>query len=156
MRLLIGLILLISLAAAACDRQPRRAASTADNAAARESAREACISQELVTRAREGVVALEEFHADDSPLAATSGPALVFARVLEEHAQLRLAAHAHADSALNHARTPADSARFMQAAQGYLPRRPEPGSLEENVAAAWMRDFARLRADDDHRCNWDF
>jgi hypothetical protein len=138
---------------AACDRgEP---AAGADNPAAMEAARDACISAELLERARDGVEALEAFQREDAPPMGPAAAALQFAGILEQHAQLRHAASAYADSAINHARAAADSVRYMQRAEAFLPRPPEPGSVEHNVASAWLRDYAAIRMDEDHRCNWD-
>jgi hypothetical protein len=147
-------MMVLVVALSACEATPPPPAAQTETA--RAAARDACISRELNMRADESVVALEEFETEALSAIGPAQAALEFARALQQHAMLRHAATAHADSALNHARTPADSTRYMQAAESFLPRSPDPGTLEHNVVAAWLRDYATIRADEDHRCNWDF
>lgn len=120
-----------------------------------DAARGACIGRELLANAEESLEALRTFQADEAVELGFAGAAVEFARAYQAHAQLRAAELAYADSALNHARTSADSLRYEQTASAFLPRAPQAGTLEGNVAAAWLRDFATIGADEDHRCNWD-
>jgi hypothetical protein len=154
MRKLLSVLLLASLAAG-CEREPRAAAPAERSPAQENAAREACIARTLATNAQESLDALQAFEGVEGPALGTAGAVLQWARAYDQHAQLHHSALAHADSALNHARTPADSARYMQTGQAFLPRRPEAGTVEENIAAAWFRDFATIHENADHPCNWD-
>jgi hypothetical protein len=154
---LFALLLLIS----ACE-APREAAPPARSAERDEAARRACIAAELVRVSDEEIDVIEaSLPADIETSTQAQGiwraqlAALQFAQVLHDHAQLRHASLAHADSALNRAASSADSARHMATAARYAPRRPEQGTLEANVASEYERRFSRIRSDDDHRCNWD-
>ncbi|CAN5768283.1 hypothetical protein BH20GEM3_BH20GEM3_09810 [soil metagenome] len=60
---------------------------------------------------------------------------------------------AYVDSAINHARARGDSARYARSAVQYAPSPPESGTLEANVAGAFARDLAIVRADTTHPCN---
>jgi hypothetical protein len=130
--------------------------------AAEEAARFSCIAAELVRVSDDEIDTIEatlpadiETSAEAQGLWRAQIAALQFAQVLYDHAILRNAALAHADSALNRAASAADSARHMQTARRYSPAPPEPGTIEANVAVEYERRFGRLRADEDHRCNWD-
>jgi len=126
-----------------------------------EIARRACIAAELVAISDEEIDTIEATLPPDIETLPQQGiwqaqiAALQFAQALYDHTLLRRAAMAHADTAVNHATTSADSARHMDLAARYLPREPEPGRLEANVMSAYERRFAAIRADEDHRCNWD-
>lgn len=149
-------IVLVPLLLAACERgevQPDVPPRVAE--ARRVATLDACLAQVLSERSRESLEALQEFQGEDSPMIGPAQAAVAFARAYLQTAELHAAALARADSAMNHARSPADSTRYIQSGEAFLPRPPEPGTLESNVAAAWMRDFAALRADEDHRCHWD-
>jgi hypothetical protein len=154
MRNLSAITVIAVVAFAACEPSPR-AEPPAVTEARQAAARDVCIAWALAVRAQEGLTALQEFQQEPA-MAGISRAALEFAAAAEHHAQLRYAAIAYTDSALNHARTPADSARYMERSDAFEVRRPQPGTLEENIAASWMRDYAAIRADEDHRCNWDF
>jgi hypothetical protein len=154
MRKLIAVLFLAGLATG-CEADPRQTAPATRTPAQQSAALEACIAHTLAANAQESLEALQAFEGIDGPTIATAGAVFEWARAYDQHAQLHYAAFAHADSALNHARTSADSARYIQTGQAFLPRRPEPGTLEENVAAAWIRDFATIHENEDHRCHWD-
>ena len=110
------------------------------------AARQACISQRLALRAEDELQTLQQ-------MLAASGP-LGFQEAYANHANLRVSAYAQVDSALNHARSPEDSARHMERAQAFEIRRPEPGSVEENVIRSYERNLAAVLGDSDHPCNW--
>jgi hypothetical protein len=152
-------VLLLVVTMTACE--PRREDAVASRTPAQdEAARGLCIATELVRASDEEIDVIEAaLPADiETNLQAqrTWQPqiaALQFAQVMYDHALLRRAAIAHVDSALNRAR--ADSARHMETAARYTPVPPQPGSIEANVAQEYERRFARIRGDEDHRCNWD-
>jgi hypothetical protein len=137
-----------------CERDTQRPAG-ARTEAQQGAARDACLAEALVVHAEESHAALQEWGFDDALGAGIATAAGEFSRAYLQHAQLRYGSLAHVDSAMNHARAPADSTRHVQTAQGFLPRGFEEGTLEFNVAAAWLRDYATLLADEDHRCHWD-
>lgn len=127
-----------------------------------EIARHACIAAELVTISDDEIDTIEAtLPPDIETMPQGQGiwqaqiAALQFAQALYDHTLLRRAAMAHADTAVNHVSTSADSARHMEISARYLPREPEPGRLEANVLNAYERRFAAIRADENHRCNWD-
>jgi hypothetical protein len=149
------LLALVPLLLVACDRGGTTDEPPEVSEARRVAAREACIAGALLERSYESVDALLLLQPDDVPAGGAAGAAIEFARAYLQNAELHYVALAYADSAANHARTPADSVRYLQAGQGFVPRRPEIGTVEGNVAAAWLRDFATILADEDHRCHWD-
>lgn len=110
------------------------------------AAREACITERLALRAQDELQTLEQ-------LMVVSGP-IEFQRAYAHHATLRRTASAHADTALNHAATPADSARHAGLAQDFQIRLPEAGSVEANVIQSYDTNFAAIFNDADHPCNW--
>lgn len=152
-----GVLLIIS----ACRTEP--AGVPPEVAQARfEAARDACISAEILSLAQENLSTLAQMHGLDDPGADPQdlppGPASAayqYARIYDHHAELRHAAYAHADSALNRSRTPADSARHTRILAGLAVSPPVPGSIEANVAAAYSQVHAAIQNDEDHPCNWD-
>ena len=151
-----GLLVLAMLTA--CDRDdsdgvPADPAKTSEQ---REASRTACIGRELLADAEEDLEELSSFTGDGTSLVAGSAgeAARTFASTYAEHARIRSGTFAYADSLLNYVRTPADSARYAQAAAGYALRPPEPETIEANVAAAYARNFAAITRDEDHPCNW--
>lgn len=131
--------------------------------ARREAARAACIGGELLGRAEENVATLEGSVAGtgtEDPMAALTrtaqAAALGFSQVYLQHAELRAAAAAQADSAANYSRTEADSLRHVQTGRQYAIRPPEAGSVEANAIQSYQQDFARIYDDPDHPCNWNF
>ena len=112
-----------------------------------EATRNACISQQLVQRAESNLQTLE----------ATGVAGVVrYAQAYLQHAQFRASAAAQADSAANFSPQPGDSARHAQAAARHVVSRPEPGSVDANVNAQYEREFAEIRTNPDHPCNWNF
>lgn len=110
------------------------------------AAREACIAENLALRAADELQTLEQ-------LMVASGP-LAFQQAYTHHAELRHAAYAQADSALNHSATPGDSLAHDEAARGFQIRAPESGSVEENVIRSYESRFMAILSDPDHPCNW--
>jgi hypothetical protein len=153
MRRSIGVCLAAAMLVAACERGSGTDQPQADSRMQEQAALEACLASALVERAVESRETLEAFGDEDGVGPAQA--ALRFALAYEAAAELRHTALAFADSALNHAATRADSSRYMARASEFRPRTPEPGTLEANVSASWLRDFQELRADQDHRCHWD-
>lgn len=156
-RTLLPLALLLLLAA--CDRGGGEAPPERSEAQL-EAARRACIAAELVALSEDEVETLEGTMGGEHDEMAqitrqAQSAALEFARVLQQHAQLRRSALAHADTALNHVSRSADSARHAETAVRFSPRRAERGTVEANAVAEYERRFGRIAEDPDHRCNWD-
>lgn len=154
-------VLTVLVSVAACEPQ-REEADPGRTPLQEEAARRACIAEELVRVADDEIDTIEASLPADIESSAQSQvvwqaqlSALQFAQVLRDHALLRRAALSHADSALNHSRSAQDSTRHMQTAESYASLQPEPNTLEANVANEYERRFARIRSDEDHRCNWD-
>jgi hypothetical protein len=146
-------LLMMLAALAGCDPRAVREEAPEVAAAREEVARNACIAAALTERAHDTLETLQAF--GDAEERGAPAAALQFARGYAHHAELRQAVAARVDSAVNHARTPADSVRYAEAAIRFIPSPPEPQTLEANVSAAYNRDFHEIRADEDHRCNWD-
>lgn len=141
-RLFAGAILLTAAACAADDTGP-----TPEQLEARDlAARSACVAERIAQRADEELRTLEELQMAPGPLG--------FQRAYLQHAQLRLRTLALADSALNHARSSADSVTLDSASRAVRLRLPEPGSVEENVIRSYENNFLTLINDEDHPCNW--
>ncbi len=155
------LILLALCLPAACRRDSPEAAAGAAPAA-RQAATDACIGRELLARAQENLATLAGMQGieDAAIVSAESLPpgpmraSFEYAGVYHHHAVIRHAQFAYADSAQNHARTPADSARYAQRAAALQIAPPEAGTVEANVAQAYARDYTAIRNDEDHPCNW--
>lgn len=122
----------------------------------------ACAARELAARALD----------DEETLAATAAAAdpstpggqmtlagatavLDFARAYSQHAELRAAAYAYVDSAVNRSATPADSARYMQVADRFTIRTPVEGTVEANVMRSFDQKMVEILTNADHPCNWD-
>jgi hypothetical protein len=153
---------LLSLTFAACDEGGDRPPDP-EQLAFREAAwRQACAARALEEIARSDIETLEAamtaFDPAD-PVAEISrmaaGAALEFGRAFHRHAELRNRAYAHLDSAVNVARTPADSATYIERAGAFSIRAPDPGSVEANVIADYEQRIAAILGDEDHRCTWD-
>lgn len=135
-------VLLVPIVLASCDREP---AESPERIAARQAAaRDACVAEELVVRARENATELERF-------AAGTGPH-TFAVAYREIAELRYASAAYADSAAR-AESAADSARYAERRKGVTPSAPAAETLEATIAQAYARDAARILANPAHTCN---
>lgn len=156
----LALALVLALAAAACERGPEEL--PAEVQAARTGAQSrACLTAELARVAEEDLQTLQETFdaAGDGPAATltrrAAQAATEYAQAYRQHAMLRQAAAASADSALNHAASSADSLRFQERADRFIISAPEPGTIEANVIADYERKLAAMVADQDHPCNWD-
>jgi hypothetical protein len=150
---------LTALLAAGC-RPDAPGAEPQRTAAQHEAARRACVAAEMIALSEDEIETLQATLGDG----ADTGPAiprqaqraaLQFAQVVHQYALLRHSALAHVDSALNHAARSADSARHVAAAERFVPRPAELGTVEANARAEYERRFTRVLEDADHRCNWD-
>ncbi|MEX2581834.1 MAG: hypothetical protein WD766_01045 [Gemmatimonadota bacterium] len=158
----IAAIVLVPLAATACD-EPANRPPTAEQLALRESTwRRACAAQELERLAVEEMESLDAMLQSmdpDDPLGQITRRATMaaadFARAFERHAALRSGTYAHLDSAVNVATTTADSARYIERAAAFTITPPETGSVEANVFEAYLNRLDGILEDEDHRCNWD-
>jgi hypothetical protein len=110
------------------------------------AAREACVAENLALRAEDELQTLAQLMVAGGPLA--------FQQAYTQHANLRNAAYAQLDSALNHSATPTDSLAHDEAARAFLIRSPETGSVEENVIRSYESKFMAIFSDPDHPCNW--
>lgn len=123
--------------------------------------RQACVAEDLAAQAEDDILTLEEVAAGagSDPVASLSAraaeSALEFSRAYQRHAELRAAAYAHLDSAINHSVTTADSARYAQRAESFSIRAPQAGTVEENVFLSYQTNFIQLLQDEDYPCNWD-
>lgn len=110
------------------------------------AAREACIAERLLQQSRDELATLES-------LAVVAGP-VAFQRAYVQHAELRLAAMAHHDSAVNRSATPEDSSRHEEAAAAIQISAPDPESVEANVIRSYEAKAAAIFNDPNHPCNW--
>lgn len=160
-RLLIALALALPVALTGCaDAEEEPPPVSFENR--RFAYQQACVARVLAAEATDDIATLEEVTAaadPDDPVGAlsarASGVALEFARAYQRHAELREAAYAMVDSAVNYSATPADSARYAERGSRYTIRVPEPESVEENVLRGYQRDYEALMRDQDHPCYWD-
>jgi hypothetical protein len=111
--------------------------------------RHACMADELARSAGEDLATIEGGFGSGAPEGLAA-----FARAYLQHAQLRQAAYAHSDSAVNHSRNAQDSTRHASAAAQMQIVAPVQGSLEANVMASYDQKAAAILADADHPCNW--
>lgn len=154
------LTLLMLLATAACDRGTEEVPPEV-RAARQQARRLACLSAEMARTADEDLRTLEETLAStgtgpaSAPARIAAQAAISYADVYRQHALLREAAAAQADSALSRSATSADSLRHERQAEQFVISAPEPGTIEANVIIDYERKIAVLLADQDHPCNWD-
>lgn len=158
----LGLILFAATALAGCDADGERTEDPETLNERRAAYRQACVAEALATQSADDIATIEDVLANidtTNPLAEVnrmaSTAALEFARAYEAHASLRESAYAYMDSAANHSRTTADSARFLDRASSFTIRSPRPGSVEENVIVSYQADFTAMLQNGDHPCNWD-
>jgi hypothetical protein len=129
-------------------------------AARKEATRRACIANQLSQSSDEELKTLQQTTGMAAPSVGQNVPqsaataALAFARAYNQHAQLRTAAYAQVDSALNYSPTPGDSARHAANAAKFELSAPEPGSVEANVIQNYEQRFAAVYNDPRHPCNW--
>lgn len=114
-------------------------------------AREACIHDALVSNSRATLREMERMLGATGPGAGTA--VMEYTRAYTEYAGLRATQMAYVDSAINHARARGDSTRYARSAREYASSSPESGTLEANVAQAFARDLAIVRADTAHPCS---
>lgn len=114
-------------------------------------AREACIHDALASHGRATLREMERMLGATGPGAGAA--VMGYTRAYTDYAGLQATQMAYIDSAVNHARARGDSARYARSAIGYAPNPPESGTLEANVANAYARDLAIVRADTTHPCN---
>jgi len=145
----IGLILLAPALLAAC--KPDEEETKRDEARTA-AARDACVAEELAIRGRTNAAELDSVAARTGLTTGPAAAAYQFARVYGSYSEAMAQAAAYTDSAA-HAKTPADSTRFIQRAQGFLIGPADPGTLDANVASRYAREFQALRADPNHYCN---
>jgi hypothetical protein len=146
--LAVALILTVLVTAAAC-REPGTDVSAEIASQRILAARHACVGEQLLDRAQddlETLAAVEE--------GGIASAVLAYQRAFTQHATLRNAVYSHLDSAVNHARTSADSLRHAEAANRLTILRPLPETVEANVLEQYNRRASEILADDGHPCNW--
>lgn len=151
------LVLLPALLAACSERAPREVppAVRAERLAV---ARNACIAGSLADEAASTLATLDSSAArsENTPaLAAIHNATRAYSEAFLRHAQLRENAYAYADSAVNFAKTPADSARYAEHSKRIVISAPEPGTVEGNVFAEYQAKFSAALADPSNPCNWE-
>lgn len=154
----ISLVCLL-LALTACGKWGDRASEEA-TVARREAMRRACIANQLLQVSDDELSTLQQTTGEAGGSVGAGMPqsaataALAFSRAFNQHAQLRTAAYAQTDSALNHSPTPADSARHAAHAARFELIAPDPESMEANVITNYEQRFAAIYNDARHPCNW--
>jgi hypothetical protein len=147
-------LLCLALAAASC-RGEEAEVSPEVRLARETAAQSACISDELLRRAESNLTQLDAASAgEDAPHAQVLGAARRFAHAYWQHATLRHAVYARADSAFNRSRSAADSARHIARGGQLRLTMAEEGTIEDNAIRAYQRDFHERRSDPDHLCSW--
>lgn len=156
-------LMAVAVVATACGDTDTRPESPLVRAEREAAYRQACAARLLAEEAEDDLQVLEETLAalDPSEPATQLGrqttmAALGFARAYERHADLRRTAYAYMDSAVNHAATSADSARYIERAGAFSIRSPEEGTVEANVLASYQADLSAVLENANHPCNWDF
>jgi hypothetical protein len=141
------------LLAAACDR-----GESPEIRAQREAAfRQACASRTLALQAEGDYEMIAAgLQSEDALTRMATTAAIGFNQAYLNHANIRYAAYAHLDSAVNYAKTPTDSAAYIARALSFGVASPETGSLEESVINDYDGKLQRLLMDRNHQCNWDF
>lgn len=114
------------------------------------TARNACIAQEVLNKARGDVESLDQMLPGGE--AGLPSAAHAFARAFRDYAELRFRVYAYQDSAQT-ADTPADSARYAGRAAVIAPRPAAPETVESNVAREYSRGFQTIRSSREHFCN---
>ena len=144
------LLLLVASPLAACGESEPEAPNETSQAQ-QSAARHACAAERLSADAADDLQTLESTRGAGGGAASA---ATTFARAYAQHAQLRAAAYAQTDSALNHSTSAQDSTARLQAAEQFEIRNPQPGSLEANVMTSFDEKLSAVLADADHPCNW--
>lgn len=120
--------------------------------------RRACISTELLAKARSDYETLRTTVGGDDAnpsLAQAMQASVAFSAAYLQHAEIRQSVYANMDSAYNLASSPSDSVRYVQRADAIVISAPESGTVEANVMADYDRDFNALASDSDFPCNWE-
>lgn len=142
-------LLALTVAAAACDTRE----SPERRQARREAHRDACIAEELFGASRARMESLDEVAQTSDPLTAGIARAsAAYAQAYHRHANARLAAFAHADSALA-STSDADSTRHAAEIAKAAEAAPAPGSLDDNVRQKYAEELTAARANPAHPCN---
>ncbi len=119
--------------------------------------RQACVARVLADRAESDLETMNAaLQSDDEFTRMAASAAVAFNGAYLRHAEIRLSAYAHLDSAVNHARTPADSMAYSARALSFSIVPPAEGSLEANVITNYDGNLRALLFDPNHPCNWDF
>lgn len=162
-RRLRGALLAIAFLGASCDDPAQRPESPAARFERESAYRQVCAAEVLARTSEERLLTLEstlETLDPSDPLSdlnrRVTTAALGFARAYERHAELRYGAYAYMDSAVNHAATTADSARYISRASAFSIRAPEEGTVEANVFEQYQADLVAILSNENHTCNWDF
>ena len=152
------LLALTLLLAAGCERPEEVSPEVAERRFA--ATRTYCAAAELARKAEDDYRTLEQtFPAPRDPtgqmMRGAASAALQYSQAYLQHAQLRAAAAAQLDSAMNFSPADADSARHAAAASQFAVRVPEAGTVEANVYTAYQQDLAGIVTDPNHPCNWE-
>lgn len=153
-----ALILLVPALLAACSERAPREVTPEVRAERRAAERGACIAASLADEAASNLVTLDSVAArgEGTPaFGAIHQATRAYAGAFLRHAELRESAYAYADSAVNFARTPADSARYEEHSRSIVISAPERGSVEGNVFAEYQAKFSSMLADPNNPCNWE-
>ncbi|MDR0787191.1 MAG: hypothetical protein LBG44_04935 [Gemmatimonadota bacterium] len=126
--------------------------------AQREAAyRQACAAGVLARSAESDYETISlGLQSEDELVRMASNAALTFNQAYLRHAEIRLTAYAHMDSAVNHAKTSADSTAFAERALSFAIAPADEGSLEAAVINNYDGKLQLLLLDRNHPCNWDF
>lgn len=149
------LLLLLPALLAGCSEHPVREVPPQVRAERLAAERNACIAVALADEAADNLATLNSAAQAAPSLGAIHEATRAYAGAFLRHAQLRETAYLYADSALNYAKTPADSARFAKHAQSFVISVPERGSVEGNVFAEYQAKFSAMLADPSNPCNWE-
>lgn len=156
-RRLPSLLLIAVLATACTDEQTDQRDAEVDEMR-NLAQRRACISTELLAKARSDYETLRSTVGGDEAnpvLAQAMQASVAFSAAYLQHAELRQSVYANMDSAYNLASSPSDSVRYVQRADAIVISAPESGTVEANVMADYDRDFNVLASDADFPCNWE-
>lgn len=144
-------VLSLAMAAAACE-AGAAGISAEVRAERREIERTSCIAERIALSANDN---LEMLAAAAAHLPGTGGAARQYGEAFARYAQLRAAAAAYADSAVNIAESAVDSARYAQRGASIKVRSPEPESVEANAARAFQQQMTATQVQPGHPCNWE-
>jgi hypothetical protein len=154
----LALLLLLPALLAACSERSAREVPPEVRAERRAAERSACVAGALADDAASTLATLDAAAARgaESPaLDAIHAATRAYAEAYLRHAQLRESAYAYADSAVNFAKTTADSTRYEEHSKSFVISAPERGSVEGNVFAEYQAKFSAALADPGNPCNWE-